>query len=137
MWIAGPGGLTLRWYVMMPFSCRRILHPDYLLAAIKLLHTAVWAVLAGSILALPVAAYTRHFRWALMLTAFVVCECAVLAANRGRCPPTDRAARFTEDRAANFDIYLPNWLARNNKAIFGTLFALNGLIVLWRWLAQP
>jgi hypothetical protein len=39
--------------------------------------------------------------------------------------------------AANFDIYLPNWLARNNKAIFGTLFALNGLIVLWRWLAQP
>jgi FtsH-binding integral membrane protein len=122
---------------MMPLSHRRILHPDYLLAAIKLLHTAIWAVLAGFILALPVAAFTRHFRWALILTAFVVCECAVLAANRGRCPLTDWAARFTEDRAANFDIYLPDWLARNNKAIFGTLFAVNELIVLWRWLVQP
>jgi len=58
----------------------------------------------------------------------------VLAANRGRCPLTDWAARYTEDRAANFDIYLPDWLARNNKAIFGTLFAVNELIVLWRWL---
>ena len=122
---------------MMPLSYRRVLHPDYLLEAIKLLHTAIWAVLAGSILALPVAAFTRHLRWALILTAIVVCECGGLAANRGRCPLTDWAARFTEDRAANFDIYLPNWLARNNKAIFGILFALNELIVLWRWLGQP
>ena len=50
---------------------------------------------------------------------------------------TDWAARFTENRAANFDIYLPNWLARNNKAIFGTLFIVNVLVVLWRWLVQP
>ena len=60
----------------------------------------------------------------------------VLAANRGQCPLTDWAARFTEDRAANFDIYLPDWLARNNKAIFGTLFVVNELIVLWRWLVH-
>jgi hypothetical protein len=121
---------------MTPLSHRRILHPDSILAAIKLLHTGVWAVMAGSILALPVAAYTRHFRWALILMAFVVCECAVLAANRGRCPLTAWAARFADDRAANFDIYLPDWLARHNKVIFGTLFAVNGLIVLWRWLVQ-
>jgi hypothetical protein len=136
MWILGQVVLTLRWYVMLPFSYRRTLHPGYLLAAIKLLHTVVWAVMAGSILALPVAAFTRHFRWAFILTALIVCECGVLAANRGRCPLTDWAARFTEDRAANFDIYLPNWLARNNKVIFGTLFAMNELIVLWRWLVQ-
>ena len=80
---------------------------------------------------------TRRFHWALVLTVVVVCECAVLAANRGRCPLTDWAARFTEYREANFDIYLPGWLARNNKAIFGTLFVVNELIVLWRWLVQP
>jgi len=122
---------------MVRFSYRRISHPDSLLAAIKLLHTVIWALLACSILALPVAAFTRHFWWALVLTAFVVCECGVLAANRGRCPLTGWAARFTQDRADNFDIYLPNWLARNNKAIFGTLFVVNELIVLWRWLVQP
>ena len=137
MRIPGAGGLIPCWYVMMPFSYPRTLNPDYFLTAIKLLHTAIWAVMAGSILALPVAAFTWHFRWALILTAFIVCECAVLAANRGRCPLTDWAARYTEDRAANFDIYLPGWLARNNKAIFGALFAVNELIVLWRWLAQP
>jgi FtsH-binding integral membrane protein len=122
---------------MMQLSHRRILHPDYLLVGIKVLHTAVWAVMAGSILALPAAAFTRRFGWALMLTALVMCECAVLAANRGRCPMTDWAARFTSERAANFDIYLPEWLARNNKAIFGTLFVVNELIVLWRWLVRP
>jgi FtsH-binding integral membrane protein len=122
---------------MLPRSHRQVLRPECLLAAIKLLHTAVWAVMAGSILALPVAAFTRHFGWVLMLTALVVCECAVLAANRGHCPLTDWAARITDDRAANFDIYLPNWLARNNKAIFGTLFALSELVALWRWLVRP
>jgi hypothetical protein len=85
----------------------------------------------------PVAAFTQHFRWALMLTVVIVCECVVLAANRGRCPLTGWTARFNEDRAANFDIYLPDWLARNNKATFGTLFAVNELIVLWRWLVRP
>jgi hypothetical protein len=36
-----------------------------------------------------------------------------------------------EERADNFDIYLPNWVARHNKAIFGTLFVLNELFELW------
>lgn len=106
------------------------------LAAIKLLHTAVWAVMAGCILALPVLAFASKFVWAAILTFVVLCECAVLAANGGRCPMTDWAAKFTDDRAHNFDIYLPNWLARNNKAIFGTLFVLSEIVVVWRWLAR-
>jgi hypothetical protein len=64
--------------------------------------TLSWAVLAGSILALPVAAFTRRFRWALMLTALVVCECAVLAANRGRCPLTDWASSLHQGPGSQF-----------------------------------
>ena len=41
---------------------------------------------------------------------------------RMRCPLTDLAARYTDDRRANFDIYLPLWLAANNKRIFGSVF---------------
>jgi len=103
------------------------------LTAIKLLHTVIWAFLAASILALPILAVLRRFRWAAILTVIVLLECVVLAANGGRCPLTDLAARCTLDRAANFDIYLPNWLARHNKAIFGTLFVLSELMVVWRW----
>ncbi len=109
---------------------------DCRLTAIKLLHTAVWAVLAGCIVALPAAAFLRHFGWALILTIIIIGECVVLAANRGRCPMTDWAARFTADRADNFDIYLPNWLARYNKTIFGSLFVVNEVVVLWQWLAN-
>jgi hypothetical protein len=53
----------------------------------------------------------------------VLVECAVLAANGGRCPLTDIARRYTKDQRPNFDIYLPLWLARYIKWIFGILFA--------------
>ena len=104
------------------------------LLAIKLLHTIVWAFLAGCILALPIAGFTHHFEWAVVLTAIIVIECGVLALNDGRCPLTDVAARYTDERTDNFDNYLPNWLARYNKTIFGTIFFVNELIVLWCWL---
>jgi hypothetical protein len=94
----------------------------YMLTAIKILHTAVWAVMASSILALPITAVMRHFRWSAALTLLILVECAVLAFNGGRCPLTNLAAHYTAERADNFDIYLPLWLARYNKTIFGALF---------------
>ena len=87
-----------------------------MLTAIKLLHTVIWAVFAGSIILLPVVGVLRRFDWALVLTVLILIECGVLALNRGRCPLTDVAAKFTDKRADNFDIYLPNWLARHNKS---------------------
>ncbi|MEO7648870.1 MAG: hypothetical protein ABIZ80_00245 [Bryobacteraceae bacterium] len=104
-----------------------------MLVAIKILHTAVWAFFAGCIVAIPVAGVRREFAWAAVLTALVLVECAVLAMNRGRCPLTDLAARYTGERSDNFDIYLPLWLARHNKTIFGTLFAVGAVFVLARW----
>ena len=103
------------------------------LVAIKLLHTLVWAIMAGSILALPVTALLERFNAGIILTVIILAECSVLALNEGKCPLTALAARFTADRADNFDIYLPNCLARYNKLIFGTLFVVNKLFVLWRW----
>lgn len=107
------------------------------LKQIKALHTVIWAVMAASILALPWAAWSGRFRWAFGLTLLVVGECMVLAVNRGRCPLTDVAARYTHERAANFDIYLPVWLARHNKSIFGFLFIVGEIVLLWRWTRRP
>ncbi len=105
------------------------------LTVIKLLHTAIWAFFAGCILALPVAGLMHRFDWAVILTVLILVECGVLALNGGRCPLTDWAGRFTNERGDNFDIFLPEWLARWNKAIFGTLFVVNELVVLWCRLA--
>lgn len=112
------------------FGCLNVL------AAIRLLHTVVWAVLAGCVLALPIAPLLHRFDWAVILTVVILVECGILALNKGRCPLTDLAARFTDDREDNFDIYLPNWIARHNKELFGTLFVVNELIVWTCWLSM-
>ena len=63
-----------------------------MLTAIKPLHTIVSAILAGSIVVLPLAGVMRPFRWAAILTGLVLLECGVLAINGGRCPcPTGPA----------------------------------------------
>jgi len=118
----------------MELATERSSREARLLNAIKTAHTAIWAFFAGCILALPIAGLLRRFDWALILTALVLAECGILALNRGRCPLTDLAGRFTRERSDAFDIYLPQWLARYNKQIFGTLFVAGELVVVWRWI---
>jgi len=69
--------------------------------------------------------------------AVVAGEVAVLAFNNGRCPLTSLAARYTADRRDNFDICLPQWLARHNKLIFGTLYVTGVALALVRWARAP
>jgi hypothetical protein len=57
----------------------------------------------------------------------------VLILNRWRCPLTSVAARYTDDRRDNFDIYLPEWIARHNQLIFGTLYVAGIIFTLARW----
>jgi hypothetical protein len=100
------------------------------LRTVRLLHTAVWAGFAGCIVAMPVLAWQGRFGAAAVLAGIVLGEVVVLWLNRWRCPLTAIAARYTDDRRANFDIYLPEWLARYNKQIFGPLYVA-GLVCLW------
>jgi hypothetical protein len=67
-----------------------------------------------------------------VLTGIMLSEVLVLVVNGWRCPLTDLAARYTDDRRANFDIYLPLWLAANNKRIFGSIFAAGVVFSIWR-----
>ena len=106
------------------------------LRSIRIAHTIAWAFFAGCILGIPIAASRDSFRLAALLAAFVSIELAILAANRCRCPLTAVAARYTEDRRPNFDIYLPEWLARYNKEIFGTLLVAGLAYAVLRWKAS-
>lgn len=105
-----------------------------ILIGIKLLHTTVWLFFVACIVAIPIVAQFRHFRAAAILSGVVLGECLLLAVNRCRCPLTNLAAGFTDERADNFDICLPLWLARYNKTIFGTLFAAGELFALAKWI---
>lgn len=104
------------------------------LLAVKAIHTLVWAFFAGCIVAIPAAAWSGRRTAASVLCAIVFVEVVVLAVNGMRCPLTPIAARYTEERRPNFDIFLPEWLARYNKEIFGTLYAFGLLWVAYLWL---
>jgi hypothetical protein len=69
-----------------------------------------------------------------VLCGVVFLEVLILAFNEWRCPLTPVAARYTSDRRDNFDIFLPEWLARYNKEIFGSLYVAGSLLVLYLWL---
>ena len=108
------------------------------LRAVKFVHTVVWAFFVACIIAIPVFGWMREYKHADVFTGIVLLEVLVLVVNRWRCPLTGVAARYTDDRRDNFDIYLPVWLARHNKTIFGVLFVLGFLFTLARrlgWLA--
>ncbi len=104
------------------------------LLTIKLAHTAVWALLAGCVVAIPIVAWRDELALAAVLCAVVFVEVLVLLFNEWRCPLTPMAARYTDDRRANFDIFLPEWLALYNKQIFGSLYIIGLVVVLYRWL---
>lgn len=104
------------------------------LAVVKLVHTIVWAFFVICILAIPVAASVGRFDASAILIGIVLLEVSVLLINRWRCPLTDVASRYTDARQDNFDIYLPLWLARHNKLIFGLLFVAGIAYTCGRWL---
>jgi len=70
-----------------------------------------------------------------VLSIAVWLEVLVLAAFGWRCPLTRVARRYTDDTRDNFDIFLPAWVARHNKLIFGLLFVFgeSALLARWRW----
>lgn len=102
---------------------------------IKLIHTLIWAFF---VFAIGYILYAGVFdvldvRVAAAL-ALIVVEGIVLKLNHGSCPLTPIAARHTASRDDNFDIFLPHWLAKHNKSIFGTISLVGAGIVFYRLL---
>jgi hypothetical protein len=104
------------------------------LRSIKLVHTIVWVFFVACIAGIPVMAAIGNHTASLVFVMAVTVEVMILAFNGGRCPLTDVAGRYTSERRDNFDIYLPLWVARHNKQIFGTFFvAGTGYAMARRW----
>lgn len=107
--------------------------PTRRLRAVKIVHTLFWAFFATCTLAIPPAAWMRRFDVAFPLIGFVAVEVLILVGNAWRCPLTGVAAQYTDDRRPNFDIYLPAWIARYNKEIFGPVYVLGVLLTAAAW----
>ncbi len=131
-----PLKLTVRWRGVAPSNSVHIEAKASSLVRIKLLHTVIWAFFAGCIVTIPVAAWLGRYLCSVLLIAIVSLEVLVLLFNDWRCPLTNVAGRYTPDRRDNFDIYLPEWLARNNKLIFGALYLCGVLMTAFMWVTH-
>lgn len=67
----------------------------------------------------------------IALSSFVVEGC-VLLVFKNQCPLTVWARQYSDSTRDNFDIYLPNWLARYNKTIYSSLLGVVVLILLYQ-----
>lgn len=110
-----------------------MLTPSEKLVIIKIVHTVIWAFFVFLIFYILYSGISNNintFTW--VATGLVLAEGLVLLSFRMFCPLTILARRYSVSEKANFDIYLPNWLARNNKLIFTTIFLVGLTIVIAR-----
>ncbi len=102
-----------------------------MLRLIKIMHTIIWALMAGAnFLAFYCALIGRFDAWFWVPASLVALEVFIIVINGWKCPITKIAEKYTQERQANFDIYLPEGLAKYNVRIFSGLMVVEGLIVL-------
>ena len=105
------------------------------LTLIKLLHTIIWVFFNVVLFYLLYAVITNRIdHWVWICIGLVVLEIITLLVFKWFCPLTVWARKYSDSSRHNFDIYLPEWLAKHNKLIYGILFSLSLLILLVRLL---
>jgi hypothetical protein len=95
------------------------------LILIKTLHTFVWLFFNVVLFYMAYAVIINKidkFIW--IGIALIILEGIVLLIFNKMCPLTVIARKYSDSTKDNFDIYLPNWLAKWNKLIYTTLFLL-------------
>ena len=109
--------------------------PAKRLLVIKWVHTLIWlffVVVIFYILYSGIFNVINTYTWIGM--GLIVGEGIVLLVFNMFCPLTVMARKYSDSEKDNFDIFLPNWLAKYNKLIFTTLYVIGLIIVLIRTL---
>ena len=95
------------------------------LIIIKIIHTLVWLFFNVVLFYMAYAVIINKidkFIW--IGIGLIVLEGIVLLIFNKVCPLTIIARKYSDSTKDNFDIYLPNWLAKWNKLIYTALFIL-------------
>jgi len=103
------------------------------LLTIKLIHTAIWAVFVTVIFYVLYAGITGDITKLTWIgIGLIFGEGLVLLVFKMFCPLTLMARKYSDSKRENFDIFLPNWLAKYNKLIFTSIFTFALILVLIR-----
>ena len=104
--------------------------PNSKLILIKVLHTIIWLFFNVVIFYLLYAVIIDKIdKWIWICIGLIVLEGIILIIFKKVCPVTIMARKYSDSDKDNFDIYLPNWLARHNKLIY-TIIVLIAVFIL-------
>jgi len=103
------------------------------LLAVKIVHTLIWIFYNIVIFYLLYAVIVNKIDyWVWLCVGMVLLEGIVLLLFNWFCPLTVVARKYSDSTKSNFDIFLPNWLAKNNKLIYTSLFGIAIIILIYR-----
>jgi hypothetical protein len=106
------------------------------LVIIKLIHTIVWLFFNVVFFYLLYAVIENKIdKWIWIGLGLFLAEAIVLMIFKMKCPLTLIAKRYSSSNKENFDIYLPNWLAKYNKLIYTGILIIVIIILCWRLLS--
>ena len=104
---------------------------------IKIIHTAIWIFFNVVLFYMAYAVMVNKIdRFVWIGIALIVGEGLVLMVFKKMCPLTIMARKYSDSAKDNFDIYLPEWLARNNKLIYTTFFIIIVCGIIYRLINQ-
>ncbi|MDX5437002.1 MAG: hypothetical protein LPK03_07400 [Pontibacter sp.] len=116
----------------------KLLKRERKLLLVKIVHTLVWVFYNVVIFYLLYAVLANRINvWVWICLGLVLLEGLVLLVFKNMCPLTVVARNYSDSTRDNFDIFLPNWLARYNKQIYTTIFLISVAILLYRLFLQP
>jgi hypothetical protein len=106
------------------------------LVVVKLIHTLIWLFFNFVIFYMLYAVIRDEItRWFWIGLGLVLIEGLVLLAFKFFCPLTLVARKYSNSTKDNFDIYLPNWLAKYTKLIYTSIVVLIIIIAAYRLLS--
>ena len=92
---------------------------------IKIIHTIIWVFFNVVLFYMAYAVFVNRIdKYVWIGIGLILLEGVVLLSFKKMCPLTIMARKYSESTKDNFDIYLPNWLAKYNKLIYTTFFIL-------------
>jgi len=103
------------------------------LKLIKILHTLIWVFFNVVIFYLLYSVLVNKIdRWVWICLSLILLEGLVLLIFKAVCPITLVARKYSDSQKDNFDIYLPNWMAKYNKPIYTTLVIIAIIVLIYR-----
>lgn len=100
---------------------------------IKVVHTLVWIFFNVVIFYMLYAVLADKIdKWLWICFGLVILEGLTLLLFKFFCPLTIMARQYSDSTSDNFDIFLPNWLARYTKLIYTSIVGVIILILMYR-----